>query len=268
MNTPSDHNPYSPPKANVSPAATEQQGEFIEGGQPVPASNALAWIGGWAMFVKAPGVWILNVCLFLVVTLFVAAVPLLGSIAVNLLMPILIGGIMLGCKSLDEGNGLQVQHLFEGFKDKGGRLAMIGLLMFAYTFVIIMAVVIVMVIMFGAALLHVMSDQQAISSFLAERGILVFLLLVLVAVALMIPLTMAFWFAPALVVFHDLDAVQAMKQSFKACLRNILPFLLYGIVYFVLMIVAMIPLLLGLLVIGPVGYGSLYASYKDIFLKR
>jgi uncharacterized membrane protein len=56
-----------------------------------------------------------------------------------------------------------------------------------------------------------------------------------------------------------------MKASFVACLRNIVPFLVYGVILFVLAIVASIPFGLGWLVLGPVMAASLYAGYRDIF---
>jgi uncharacterized membrane protein len=47
-----------------------------------------------------------------------------------------------------------------------------------------------------------------------------------------------------------------------------LPFLVYGIVGFLLAIVAVIPLGLGLLVLGPVMWGTMYVGYRDIFVRR
>jgi uncharacterized membrane protein len=91
---------------------------------------------------------------------------------------------------------------------------------------------------------------------------------VLVALALAVPFAMAFWFAPALVVIHDLGAIEALKLSFLGCLRNIIPFLLYGIIAFVLFMVATLPLMLGWLVMIPVLFGSTYAGYKDIFVEQ
>ena len=90
----------------------------------------------------------------------------------------------------------------------------------------------------------------------------------LIAFTLYIPLMMAIWFAPALIVFDNLGATDAMKQSFSACLINTLPFLVYGVVVSVLWIVASIPLLLGLLILLPVIFCSVYTSYKDIFASR
>ena len=81
----------------------------------------------------------------------------------------------------------------------------------------------------------------------------------------LVPLAMAVWFAPALVVFRNVAPLEAMKASFFACLKNIVPFLVYGVILFVLCIVAMIPFGLGMLVMMPVMMGSVYASYVEIF---
>jgi uncharacterized membrane protein len=67
-------------------------------------------------------------------------------------------------------------------------------------------------------------------------------------------------------VFHELGAVDAMKVSFSGCLRNIVPFILYGLVGLVLGIVASIPFGLGWLVLGPVAIASVYLGYRDIYL--
>jgi uncharacterized membrane protein len=93
------------------------------------------------------------------------------------------------------------------------------------------------------------------------------LLALLVMLALLLPVSMALWFAPALVVFHERSAGEAMKASFVACLRNIVPFLLYGVVAFLLAMLASLPFGLGWLVLGPVLAASLYTGYRDIFFQ-
>ena len=55
------------------------------------------------------------------------------------------------------------------------------------------------------------------------------LLAVLVIMALSIPLTMAMLFATPLIVLADSDVVPALKTSFFACLKNILPFLIWSV---------------------------------------
>ena len=91
------------------------------------------------------------------------------------------------------------------------------------------------------------------------------MLAVLIGLALYIPLVMALWFAPALVIFNDMQPVPALKSSFNACLKNIIPFLIYGIALFVLSLIASIPLFLGFLVLIPVIFTSIYTGYKDIY---
>jgi len=76
---------------------------------------------------------------------------------------------------------------------------------------------------------------------------------------------MAYWFAPILAGLHNLRAMDAMKLSFFACLKNVVPFLLYGIIFMLLLILAIIPFGVGLFVVIPMMMTSLYASYADVF---
>ncbi len=76
---------------------------------------------------------------------------------------------------------------------------------------------------------------------------------------------MAYWYAPALVVFRNDEPLAAMKASFDACLVNMMPMLVYSLLGLVFAIGASIPFGLGWFVLGPVFAASVYASYKDIF---
>jgi len=95
-----------------------------------------------------------------------------------------------------------------------------------------------------------------------------FVLAGLVFLLLLIPLAMALWFAPALATLNDMPPVEAMKWSFTGCLRNLLAFLVYGVLLFILSILASIPFGLGWLVVAPMIAGSIYSAYKDIFLQH
>ena len=99
---------------------------------------------------------------------------------------------------------------------------------------------------------------------LASAGLAVFIvgLLALVVVVLV---AMAYWFAPALVVLNGERPTVALQKSFAASLANIGAFLLYGLIYIGLAIVASIPMGLGWLVLGPMVVGSCYAGWRTIF---
>lgn len=93
----------------------------------------------------------------------------------------------------------------------------------------------------------------------------VMMLPILIAMLFVMPILMAYWYAPLLSGLHNLSAVEAMKLSFVACLKNMVPFLLYGFIFMVLLIVAIIPFGLGLILVVPVMMTSLYTSYVDVF---
>jgi len=118
----------------------------------------------------------------------------------------------------------------------------------------------------GGAILGAAAVAESGASGVAVGAVEGMLVAMLTALVLLIPLLMAYWFAPALVFFHDMPAAQAMKASFSACLKNWLPFTVYGLAGLVLTIVAMIPFGLGLLVLVPVITASIYTGYKDIFV--
>ena len=86
-----------------------------------------------------------------------------------------------------------------------------------------------------------------------------------IGTAVFMPVVMAVWFAPLLVVFHDLTPVAAMKSSFIASWRNLMPFTVYGAAMLLLWILASIPLMLGFVVLLPVMACSVYTGYKDIY---
>jgi uncharacterized membrane protein len=85
---------------------------------------------------------------------------------------------------------------------------------------------------------------------------------------LMVPLLMAYWFAPALVIMHDMAPVAAMKESFRGCIRNLVAFLIYGFIMLVLSVIAVIPFGLGMLVWVPVAIASTYAAYRSIYTEE
>lgn len=91
------------------------------------------------------------------------------------------------------------------------------------------------------------------------------LLPILAAMLLGIPLAMAMYFAPALVALERVPVMRSFALSFMGCLRNILPFLVYGLVALVLFVLGALPFLLGLLVVMPLLTIAIYTAYEDIF---
>jgi uncharacterized membrane protein len=92
-----------------------------------------------------------------------------------------------------------------------------------------------------------------------------FLIAILLGLLVTIPLMMSYVFAPALVALDDMKALTAMKLSFMGCLKNLLPFTVYGLLAMVLLFIGSLPMGLGLLVVLPLLTAALYSSYRDIY---
>jgi uncharacterized membrane protein len=228
----------------------------------VSAGQGWRWIvDGFALFRKNPPIWIALFLIYFVMLVVVSMVPLVGPLTMSLLAPVFTAGFMLACRDVEKGEELELGYLIAGFKHHAGSLITVG------GFYLVGSIIILGVMMLsgGGAILGAASlgqDAAAEPQVGAMGGMMIGLL---VGLALLIPLVMAYWFAPALVVFHGAPALTAMKLSFQACLRNVVPFLVYGVICFILMVVAMIPFGLGMLVLIPTLNASIYTGYKDIF---
>lgn len=255
-------NPFEAPTAHVEDARPAGDGALHEEPNSVGAGRGSGWwSGGWALFRESMGLWIGIAVTYVVLFMVLGMIPVLGQLITYFLAPILMGGMMLGCRDLENGNGLSFGHLFAGFQKNVAQLVMIGVL---YLVGVILIGVIIVVAVFGGSFsaLTVSGSDPAAAAAVAGS----MLLAVLLGLALFVPLLMAMWYAPALAIINDVPAMQAMKLSFKGCLRNIVPFLIYGLVGIVLIIVAMIPLGLGLLLLVPTMICSTYVSYREIFV--
>jgi uncharacterized membrane protein len=231
-----------------------------------PAGAGVEWIGeGWRLFTKAPLMWVVAILVIAVIWVAANMVPPFGTIAFQIVQPVFVAGLMVGCRSLETGGEFEIEHVFAGFKQNLGNLAVLGLISLLATFVLLL--VFMLFAGFGLFLAFASGDvQDAWPAIMASGMSILFGLLVVLLLA--VPLMMLFWFAPALVMLHDLTPIAAMKASFRGCLRNVVPFLVYGIVMTVLSFIAVIPLLLGLLVWFPLLATSTYAAYRMIYTEE
>lgn len=255
--------PYAAPRARVAdelPAAFG--GNFIPEGQAVAAGNGWRWIvDAWEMFRRQPGMWIAIVIVFAVVLILVGMVPVVGGLAAALLGPVFAGGIARGCQDMRDGGELNIGHLFAGFTAHLGKLVMIGV--FNLVAWIVIGVLVALIV--GGSVFALMLGGGTPNEARGVAAGISVLVALLSGLALGIPTYMAIWFAPSLVMLNDFAPAQALKASFAACWKNILPFLLYGVIMFAAAIAASIPFGLGWLVLAPVLAISVYTAYRDVF---
>lgn len=239
--------------------------ELVLPGRSLHAGAGWDWIArGWAFFARAPLMWIVAIVLVFVVAIVVSLVPIVGSLVFQLLQAVITGGFIAACRSLEQGGEFEIEHLLAGFQRRFASLLIVGVLLMAGWIVLFLVFAMFAGFSMLPAILAGDSDT-ALQAVMASAGTL--LLGGLVVLALMVPLLAAYWFAPALVMMHDLPPVTAMRESFFACFRNFVPFLLYGLVLGVLAVVAAIPFGLGFLVWVPVAITSTYVAYRQIFTR-
>lgn len=228
----------------------------------VRGRQGLQWIlSGFYLFRQAPFVWILLCFTLLLIAATLELLPVLGKFIFTLISPVFLAGIMAGCRSLERGDQLELAHLFVGFKRNPGQLITVG------GFYLIGQVLIIGVFMMigGSALVDMLLygkryDEQELMEVMDNA-----LSASLAGLVLTIPLMMAIWFAPLLVVFENMPPIIALRQSFFACLKNFIPFQIYAIILIILGALAVLPYGLGLFIWIPTVFASIYVSYKDIF---
>lgn len=194
-------------------------------------------------------------------------VPVLGPLLAIMLMPILMAGYMRVCRALEEEEEVELPHLFEGFKKHTPRLVALG----GFSVLGMIAASAAMVFIGGDALstlldgLKSTSDPQMLvdAMWTAGSGVAFSLL---IGFSLVCVLMLALQYAPMLVFFNDATPVDAMRASLSGSFRNIVPYTIYSIIMqMVALVLSLLPFNLGLIVLLPLGFTSLYVSYRNIF---
>ena len=240
--------------------------QLVLPGRGETAGAGWTWIAqGWTLFARAWVMWVISVVLLVIIAVGVNLVPLLGSLAFQALQAVIMGGFVVACRSLETGGEFELEHLFAGFTRRFVPLLVVGLLFMAGW----IAIMLVFAVFVGFSVLGAFwtGDPEAVLASVSA-ALLPLLVGSLAMLGLMVPLLAAYWFAPALVIMHDMKPVAAMKASFFASFRNFVPFIVYGIVMFVALVIAMIPIALGLLVWVPLAITSTYVAYRRIFTEE
>lgn len=253
------NNPYSAPTSSLE-SNTDPQGFELHPPRMVSVGRGVSWIGeGFGHFKQDPGPWIL-ICIVGFVILLVTSIIPFVSILMMIFTYVWVGGLMLGCKAQDDGEHIQLSHLFAGWQKNVGGLILLSVIFMVFYIVI-------MVVAMGSMFMTVLGLGGEMDPAMTGDIITSFLLPFLIGMLFVIPLTMAVWFAPALIIIHDTPVIKAMTMSFMGCLKNVVPFLIYGILMSLIGLVAAIPFGLGLLIFMPMAFGGLYRAYKDIFIE-
>src|SRR5918993_5295599 len=220
--------------------------------RPVAPAQGLRWAReGLDMFAAAPAVWIGITLLFLLMGVVLAIIPFAGMLW-SVAVPIHAGGLMLGCRAVRRGQPLEVRYLFNGFETPRWQpLALVGALYLAGSLIVMVPLLMLMI---GGSLASAFALGSTGASGASLIGVGLFgLVMVLVAMAAGMALSMSLWFAPALVVFDDVPALDALKLSLRAAWVNVGAFAVYALVLLGVVLAAATPALAAIFLIAARG---------------
>lgn len=240
----------------------------------LPTHRGWHWLrDGLLLWRRSPALLSFLAFGYLLSLLVISIFPLIGQPIASLLMPILSLGVLNGCKAIDAGRKVGPEVLFSGFKRNVQSLITIGGIYLVGSLLVLGLTALVD----GGGLLSAMTGGMSEAD-TNEASLPVALLF---AIALSTPVVMAYWFAPVLAGWWDLNAPKAMFFSFYACLRNWRPFLAYAIALMVFgaLVPGIIIGVIGLisptfatiltvplpLILVPVIFASFYTSARDVF---
>lgn len=248
--------------------------------QNLPAAAGWGWIrDGFAIFRRNPPVLGMLVVTYWITVVMLNVLPVIGTLVASLAIPGLAVGLMQASRNLERGEPVGLQTLYGGLRQNPRTLIGLGALYLCCTLAALGASALVD----GGELLDAMLTASPAERENIDSSEL--LLPILVVTLLMLPVVMAWWFAPVLAAWHGLGIGKALFFSFFACSLNWRPFLVYGIG--LLVVAGVLPgIILGLLlillpgaqafitalvtvpmmlIVAPAVFASFYASYRDIF---
>jgi hypothetical protein len=186
-------------------AQSQQMGPGGPAHRSVAAGRGVNWwteAWPWMFGGGRAGVWIGMGLVVMVIYVVLHLVGALGAVVAHLLLFPLAGGLMLAARKSERGEALELADVFAGFRSHAAPLLLAGVLVIAASLVVVGLMSVVGV---GAALSAFLGglavDLGSHPEAAAGLGITAALLLV-VCLALFIPISMAAWLAPALIVLR------------------------------------------------------------------
>ncbi|MBL8516118.1 MAG: hypothetical protein JNM76_04020 [Betaproteobacteria bacterium] len=230
----------------------------------VPAKDAARWFAeAWRNhFSKTPMAWLALLGLWLIVTIMLIVVPLVGQVAANILQPAFFAGIMLACRAQERGGEPQMNSLIAAFRQHPQPLIVAGCVIF---FIELLVVMLVMTL--GLPEITATPDGKSVdvAGFMKamdgkEWIAVTFLLLVGLIKGV-------FWFVPPLLAFHDMKAGAAIRWSLYAFLSNFGAIFLYGVLVTAMFMLVLVTYGAAMVIALPLMAITNYTGYKAMFVE-
>lgn len=239
----------------------------------VPFIRGWFWVlEGWRLFLRKPLTAIVfTIALWAIIQ--VSSLHGLIAAAVAVLLPVFLGGWVAACDTIARNEPVPVTMFFEGFRRRTAELGAIG----GFNVVANLVVLTIVFAVGGEMLGKLMSDPTSVDTAAVAEASARISQALLLGVLVGLPVAMAVWFAPFAVMLDGVRPLHALAGSLRAMIRNMLPFLLYSLVWLAIGVVlfslgsamfgARSALGISVWLMMPVLVPSVYVSYREIFVK-
>ncbi len=225
----------------------------------VRSSRGPAWLaGGWGHFRRAPMVWMGLSAGWMLITLALVLVPLVGGVVANLLQPVFFASFAIAARKQLAGEAPEMGDLFVGFRRPLRPLVNLGA-------ILLVAEIAIFFLMSLMGLPGVGDGEEIVTLVDYAKALQGKEWILVAGVVLTAIVKGALWFAPALLAFHELSTAHAIRWSLYAALSNVGAMLAYGIALTVVFVAGALPWGLGLMIAIPVMVASTYTGYADVF---
>ena len=225
----------------------------------VPARRGVRWlVEAFNLFKQKPLAWIGLCAGWLVVTFGLLLLPLIGGVIANFLQPVFFASFAIVALRQLHGEKILMGDLFLGFRRNLRPLVNLGAVLLM-TEIAIFALMALLGLPMAAAGDKPFTVNEYVDALKGKEWILI------IGFILTVAIKGAVWFAPPLIALHDMSMAHAVRWSVYACLANMGAMVLYGLALFTIFFGALIPWLLGLIVVIPVMAISTYIGYREVF---
>ncbi|MFO1322871.1 MAG: BPSS1780 family membrane protein [Burkholderiales bacterium] len=250
-----------------------------------PGRQGIAWLAAaYQMFKAHRLAWVVLVLGYFLVLLMIRVVPWVGPYVMTVMKPVFAVGLLAAAWTQERGGTPALRHLFQGFRANLWALVGVGIFFVAGITMAVFASSLVD----GGKLIDLLSTastmtEEQLTAALSDRSLELGMLF---SALLSLPVVIATWWAPALVVFQDAGAGAALAASLRAALANWKALAVYGLAVFFYggVVPGILIALVALVVPPPAGqviaialllpyslffaatlHVSDYVSYRDVF---
>ncbi len=201
----------------------EAELNLLDTPQNCPAGRGMVWIKqAWLLWKQALGNFLLlgflNILILGIVNAGLSAIGLktASNIIIGCLATLLGAGIITAAASQAETGEMEVSQLFEGFRRNTSQLC----ILVALTTVIGLAIILLINQLFPIKTSLSLLEIQSIET---KK--------IIIQIILEMSVNTMLWFTLPLIMLHDIPAIAAIKTSFSAVIKNILPITVTSIMF-------------------------------------